>query len=149
MADFLWFLLQGLPETIGMTALAVVAAKRELNWKEVILVGTGLTLIIFLVKKIDLFFGLHTLVCLLLLMFFLIKFKEVSVIKGFTSSLIAFLTLAVLEVLSNSIYKMVGLNLDALAQKSLDWAVLGLPQAIIMIILSLLLAKKLAPSKKL
>ncbi|EHL09194.1 hypothetical protein HMPREF0322_00076 [Desulfitobacterium hafniense DP7] len=90
-------LLQGIPEQIGVIALAYAIAKLPMRGKEIILMGIFLGLIASLIRVYSIPFGTHTL-ALMIILFLWLTFKGKEVTISLVTTLISFVALALFEV---------------------------------------------------
>lgn len=134
--------LQGVLETSGIVALSLALASVPLRWKLIGAAGTVLTLVVYAIRALPVAFGLHSIACVLLLVYFIAKTTRVSVVKSFIAVFTSFVTLALLELLTHEVFFAL-MNLDpqdVLSNYTL-WKLLGLPQAVLLIILAIIVSK--------
>lgn len=130
-------IVQGLLEMTGTVGLSLVLARAGLSWKRAFLVGTGLFIVVQVFRHLPLFFGLHTLVGLLALTVYLVRGQRVTLLSGFTAAFLSLFALGLVEFVSNAVI-LGALHLDArlAAANQEEWALIGLPQGIMMIVLA-------------
>jgi len=144
--DFLVFLIQGIPEAIGILSLSLALAGVSLRWKQVTILGILLAIIIFMIRLLPLATGLHTIAGLLINIFVLIKLTRIPLTKSFMVVLISIFTLAIVEYMIHWLFlQLSSYDPSLLMSRKILWAVLGLPQAIIMITLAVLAARLVKP----
>jgi len=144
--DLLIFLLQGVPETIGTLSLSLALAGAPLRWKQITILGIFLAIIIFIVRSLPLATGLHTVAVLLVTVFILNKFTRVPLTKSFMVVLISIFSLAIVEYVIHWLFlQLSSYDLNLLMSQKILWAVLGLPQAIIIIALAVLASRLIKP----
>ncbi|NPV26783.1 MAG: hypothetical protein HPY81_04840 [Firmicutes bacterium] len=85
-------LLQGIPETMGTTAVALAFANLPLNWWIIIAVGVIQGLTAYLIRLLPIPFGFHT----ILLMITLPVFLKVATRQPFSSVLVRASVIAML-----------------------------------------------------
>jgi len=145
----LLFFLQGIPEITGIVALGLALLGVPLRWGIITVAGTVLTVIIFIIRNLPLSFGLHTVIAALLLAFFIAKTTRVSTAKSIIAAFVSFSILLVLELTINKIFFTVTkLDPQVVISNNLSWTLLGLPQAIIMILLAVIVSKVKKPDKR-
>lgn len=144
--EVLMFLLQGIPEVTGLVALSLVMAQVPLSWTRALAVGTGLALIMLTVRALGFTVGFHTLAGMALLTVYLARVYRVSTVRSFAAAFSAFLVLALLELFcTRLVFAVLGLNGQVIAFDPVLWKLVGLPQAILMLLLAWLLSQYLKP----
>ncbi len=148
MTNILLFFMQGIPESMGHCAFSLAVARVPLRWGIIAVVGTVLTVIIFIIRSLPFTFGIHVAVAMLLLVFFIIKATWVSLTKSLIATFTSFATLAVLELVIYEIFfSITKLEFQAVIANNFLWKLLGLPQVALMIVFALLLSKYKIPEK--
>jgi hypothetical protein len=148
MIDFLLFLLQGIPEIAGVIALSLAIAGVTLRWKIIVPMGTVLVVIVFILRNLPFTFGLHTVICLLLAVVFIVKATRVLLSKSLIAIFLALTVLAVLElIIHEAFFAFTQIDPQVYVAKSLFWVLLGLPQALLMIVIALLAARIKKPAE--
>ncbi|MEW5899032.1 MAG: hypothetical protein AB1652_07660 [Bacillota bacterium] len=146
--DLLAFLLQGTLEMTGAVAFSLALAGVPLRWKRIVPVGVALAVIIYVLRQLPVPFGVHTIAGLLLIVFFIAKSTNVSAAKSFVVVSISGVTLALLEILIyESLFALTKIEADVAVSKNVLRSLFGLPQAIIMIFLALLIARYKKPAQ--
>ncbi len=136
------FLLQGIPETIGVLALSLTLARIPLRWLPIVAGGGIISIISSAIRLLPFALGLHTIALLLMCVFFIAKTTRISASKSFIATISSVITLIFFEIVVHlSIAKLTTLNLKAIPTDSLLWFLIGMPQAIIMLILAILVSK--------
>ncbi|TYO95322.1 hypothetical protein [Desulfallas thermosapovorans] len=136
------FLLQGIPETIATTGLSLAFARIPLRWVPIAIGGAIISIIGSAIKLLPFALGLHTIAVLLMIVLFISKTTRTSPVKSFIVTISSILILILLElVIHLAISKLTHLNLQTAATDQLLWILIGLPQAIIVFILALLISK--------
>lgn len=90
-------LLQGIPEGIALTTLAFVIAGIPLQFKTVLLTGTLLEVIVYIVRLIPIPLGFHTILAIFLLFLVLSVLNKGDFGKSFIISLLSCIILILLE----------------------------------------------------
>lgn len=89
-------LLQGIPEQVAVVTLAFVIARISLKWKKIIVFGTVLALISYVVR-LFIPFGIHTILLIILLFIALTWLGKGDFSLSLIASLLSFLVLAIFE----------------------------------------------------
>lgn len=146
MLQTLLFLVQGIPEIAGVIACTLALARVQLRWGVILVFASILTVVIYIVRSLPVTFGLHSVVFILLCVLFIARTTRVSPSISFMVSFAGFAMLALLEV---TIYELFGkiLNTETSQLFLNDYmrTLIGLPQAIIMITIALIIAKYRKP----
>ncbi len=136
------FLLQGIPETIGILALSLTLARIPLRWLPISIGGAIISIISSTIRLLPFALGLHTVALLLMCVFFIAKATSVSTSKSFIVAISGVITLIFFEIVIHlSIVKLTTLNLEAIPNDSLLWLLIGMPQAIAMLVLAILVSR--------
>lgn len=140
--------MQGLIEVSGGIALSMALARVPLRWNIILPAGAVLTLIIFLIRSLPFTFGLHSVVTLLLIIIFMTKTTRVSPAIAFISAFTSFAVLATVELIIHEVtFTILGYEPQQIVADNIYWKLMGMPQAVIMILLALIVSK-LRVSKK-
>ncbi len=136
------FFLQGIPETIGTIALSLAMARIPIRWGPVVLAGSLISVTGCIIKWLPVTLGLHSIAMLLLTTFFILKATRVSSAKGFITITASVAILIFLEIMIHlSLVNFTDLDLKNIEQDSLLWFLIGLPQAIILFIIALIVRR--------
>ncbi len=148
MVNFLLFLLQAIPEMTGVIAFSVALAGVPLRWGIITPAATVLAVIAFVIRALPFTFGLHTVACLMLAVVFVAKATRVLLSKSFVAVFSSVATLAVLElVIHEGFFAVTKTDPQVYLANPLFWRLLGLPQALLMIVFALLAAKIKKPAE--
>jgi hypothetical protein len=129
--------LQGLLEITGVVGLALVLARVPFSWKRAFLVGAGLFAVIQIARHLPLFFGFHTLVGLLALTVYLVRGENVSLANSFMAAFLSLFVLGVVEFASHAtIFSLLHIDPQAATGNAEEWALIGLPQGVVMVLLA-------------
>jgi hypothetical protein len=140
------FLLQGIPESLGLISCGLVLARVKLRWGIVLAAALLYTLIIYLIRQLPLTFGLHSAVGILLLAVFMAKATRVTLSISFVCAFASTSILTLLELLIHEfVVKFLHLEVNNMVSDSFLWNIMGIPQALLLIITALLLAKYRKP----
>lgn len=142
MEKVIMFFLQGLPETIGIVALSLALQRVPLKWKYIFPFSLLLTLFIFVIRSLPVAPGIHTVVAILLMAIFMVKFTKVPSTKCFTAVFISVSYLTALEfIFHEPIFWVLDLSLNQALSNDTIWLLVGMPQAAVMIISALCIAR--------
>ncbi|MEW5953685.1 MAG: hypothetical protein AB1815_08100 [Bacillota bacterium] len=150
MNSSLLFFVQGIPEMAGFTALSLALAGVPLRWGRIVAIGLFLAVVIFLIRSLPFAFGLHMIAGALLAVVIIAKGTSVSLPKSFLVVFVSGIILAFLEwIIHESLFALIRLNLQTVLENELLWTLLGLPQAVILLLLAVLIARfrKSVPDK--
>jgi hypothetical protein len=140
--EILMFLVQGIPEMSGAVALSLALAGVPLRWRIIVPYGVVLVIIIYAIRALPVTFGLHTIAALLLMVVFIAKTTNVSPVKSVIFVTISMVTLSLLELFIHKLlFAMTKIELQVLMSNKVLWSLFGLPQAIILILLALLVSR--------
>lgn len=142
MESLLLFLMQGIPEMMGTIGIALALARVPLRWKVIIVAAIVLTLSIYLVRVLQLTFGIHTVMAALILTFFIIKATRTKAVNSFAASFASFTFLLALERMTHQLLLFfTGIAPEAFIANELLWRGYGLIHAIMLIFTALIIAK--------
>ncbi len=133
---------QGVLEIVGEIAFGLALAGIPLRWNIIALAGSIFTIIILFIRSLNLTFGLHTVLLIILLTLF---YAYATYLTPSTCLLISFCSVAVLISLEFAVHELffslTKLPLDYVLSNNLLWMLLGIPQAVILIALAALISK--------
>lgn len=143
MEKLLLFLLQGIPESSGYIALSLALLGVPLRWKRIIAAGTVLALLFFTVRSLPLTFGIHTAVGIFLLVVAINRVTNIAVTRVFAAVIVCFSILVLLElVIHEPFFAVTKLDPQTFINEHIFlWTLLGLPQAFLLNIFALLVAR--------
>ncbi|NLV17624.1 MAG: hypothetical protein GXY50_10535 [Syntrophomonadaceae bacterium] len=142
MKNFLLFFIHGIPELTACAAFCLALAGIPLHWKKVIPIGLVLTVAIYLIRMLQMHFGLHTLLATLLLTFILLKTTTISPKQAFTFSMITFVTILIVEYICvQTVFAVTGLDPSIIKENELIWKMVATPQILVMFLLAFIIAK--------
>ena len=148
MVAIVMFFLQGILELTGVVAFCLASVRVPLLWGRIIVAGTSLTVIIYIVRSLQTIFGLHTVVLLLLLAFFIRKTTYTTHVKSYTAAFLGVTILTLLEIIISKLYYLLTKsNPSEVIDNVIVWGLLGLPQGILLIIFAELISKYKKPNK--
>ncbi len=126
--------------------MSLALAGVPLRWKQITILSIMLAVIIFTIRLLPLATGLHTVAVLLITVFVLNKLTRIPLTKSFMVVLISIFTLALVEYIIHGLFlQLSSYDLSLLMSRKILWAVLGLPQVMIMIALAVLAARVIKP----
>lgn len=148
MEKFLMFLLEGIPESSVVIALSLALARVPLRWGSIISFGTVLAVVIFFIRTLQITMGLHFIVSLLLSVIFITTMTKVPPTKGFVVVSASSLVLAALELIVHQvILPLFMIDPEQMISNDLQWALLGLPQVAVMLLITLLVPRLIIPEQ--
>lgn len=140
--SFNHLLIFGIPEGICIVFLAFALSKVKLHWKKVIPIGIFLSFSAFILRLLPITFGVHTIVYIGLLFYFLVKVGKVPLVNAITNSLATFLLVIIFETTTSSlIMKIFEINQTQLNENLLTRLLVIYPH-IILLFISALLVKR-------
>jgi len=142
MIKFGLFLLQGIPEMVGTIGLSLALAGIPLRWGRILLTGTVLAMLIYLIRLLPIAFGLHSVAGLLLLTLFILQTTNIPPSRIFISVFASFTILTMLEIaVHEAFFFVTKLNSREVIDNYPLWIELGMPQAILLIVFAFLAAR--------
>ena len=149
MKEALLFFMQGIPEVTGFIAFSLAIARVPVNWGKTIFVATIMAITSYVLRALSFFFGLHTLMIMFLIMFYISRTGNVQIVKSFLVTFAGAITLGVLEYATNTtFFLLTGMTQEDLMYNQFLWAMLGMPQVIIIILLSFIVSRAFKPERK-
>ena len=142
------FFLQGILEMTGIVAFSLASARVPLLWGRIIAAGTSLTVIVYIVRSLQTIFGLHSVLILLLMAFFIRKTTYTTHVKSYMVAFLGVITLTLLELIISKLYFLLTKsNPNEVISNVIQWKLLGLPQGILLILFAKLISKYKKPNK--
>ncbi len=142
-------LLQGIPEGIAVAALTFVLSKAELNWKKICLFGIGLSFIAYAIRLLPITLGVHTIVCLSLLIVFMNAFTDADTVVSIVSSVVSFLALLLFETMSIRIITSVfNITFETFLKNSILRTLIGLPHVVLLFLTGYIVKRCFCDTKK-
>ncbi|MFZ5899254.1 MAG: hypothetical protein ACOYU7_08890 [Bacillota bacterium] len=134
-------LLQGIPEMIALAALNFAIARTRLRWKIIFWIGVAQGFLVYGIRLLPVPFGVHTIAMTLFFVFCLIRFGNVSFLRGFYSAFLGTAFLILYEFLTHLFFvRIMGLSLDTPGlEDSIIWILMGWPQVILFFLTALLI----------
>lgn len=121
----------GIPESIAIVALAYTVAKVKYDWKKIIYMGTFIACFTFVMRLTPITFGVHTIVSLGILIFFLNYIGKVELKKTIISVLVTYIVLAVVETFSRMMtMKLLNWSIDEVMKDEGLITITGIPEII-------------------
>lgn len=134
--------LQGILETLGVLAMSVVIAGKEIKWERLLPVSLLVSLITYLVKSFQTHMGLNTIVGLTILLLFLWKRYELKLLSAFTGMIVSFLILGLLEIAFNIVFfQVIELNQVLYENTPMLWSLIGIPQGLVLNLLAFIISR--------
>jgi hypothetical protein len=133
-------LFQAFPETLAIASLALVLGGLKLKLKSILFVGVLQTIAAYLVRLLDLGYGVHTIILISTLAFFLYTVLKIKLSRSILVALLSIIILAVAEtVLVTLILKITGAEFNEVTENPTLWILLGWPQIIFIFLLALVI----------
>lgn len=131
------FLIQGIPESIAIIAFCYALLDLNFEWPRIIKQGLVLAISTYLIRLLPLPFGVHTIVVIFILVYYLARFSKVKLILAFKASLLTYIAIAIAEIFFNELgLRLLDLTLTEAYNNKFLWSLLGLPQVFLLFFLS-------------
>ncbi len=131
---------QTFPESLALAALALAIVGSRLELKTILLIGLPYTVAVYLVRLLDLSFGVHTII-LIFILAILVNF--VLKVKFSWSLLVALFAMIILVVAETALLMLTltitGVEFEQLTRDSILWILYGWPHIIGMLLLAFLI----------
>ena len=148
MEKLLLFLVQGIPESSGIIALSLALARVPQRWGWIIAAGTVLAVIMFFIRTSSFAVGLHTVTGLLLNAILITIATRVPPTKAFVVVSTSLIIVGFLEMIIFRVYFALKIIEPQLTMSSdLLQKLLGLPQAVLIILVALLIPRFMTPKQ--
>lgn len=144
----LYYFMQGIPECMGVAALALAIARVQLRWNFIFLSALLIAVVSFSIRSLPVTFGFHLPIVLFLLFILMVRYTNLSLSRTIIVVFSSFLTLALLEfAVSSTFFAYTQMDAQqAIANEPL-WAAVGIFQAIILNIIALVVSHLLKPNE--
>lgn len=140
---FLAWLLQGIPECIALVALSVSLTGGSTNRVKIIKIGLFQALTTYIIRLVPFTPGVHVLILLTSLSFFLILFFKINLKLSVIASAITVSLLLVFEAVFNTaLFALKIIRPEDLINNTLLRTFMGYPQVVFIALLALLINKK-------
>ncbi|AFM42316.1 hypothetical protein Desaci_3426 [Desulfosporosinus acidiphilus SJ4] len=139
---FISLIFQGIPEQIALTVLAFTIANAKMKWPKIVTIGTCLAIAAYLVRKLPVPFGLHTIILIILLFLFLVFWAKGDIAISFLGSTLGFLILIGYELVCvSTLIKIFNIDPDTLMTNLIPRILIFEPQVILLFLTAFLLEK--------
>lgn len=139
---FVSLIFQGIPEQIALTALAFTIANAELKCLKIVTIGTCLAIVAYLVRKLPIPFGLHTIILIILLFLFLVFWAKGDIDVSFLGSTLSFLILIGYELVCvSTMIKVFNIDPETLMTNTIPRILIFEPQAFLLFLTAFLVKK--------
>lgn len=140
----IFLIISTIPETIVLTMLVFSLARIEYRIVPIATIGVILAIILYFIRKVPIYFGIHTIVAILTLAVMIYVYKRINFFRIITYAFFSMLTLLLLEF---SFYYGINAIWPEFAEvvgkgNSIIRAMSTYPHIVIMLILALILNKK-------
>jgi len=131
-------ILQTLPETLALVSLAMALADRKLELKFILLISLPYVISVYLIRLMDLTFGVHTIILIIILAVLLRLVLKIKLSRSLLSALITLISLAAVETASLMLaLTITGIEFEQIAQDNTLWILFGWPHIIFIFLLAL------------
>ena len=133
----LW-LLQGIPESLGLISLALAGIKLKI--RQIALLGIIEAVIILVIRLLPLSFGVHSILSIFSIAILLKMFNKARFSKGLLVALLVVITLAAAEAAFFTLFlSLFDLSFEQLSENIFFLVVSGWPQVLLLFILALVI----------
>lgn len=137
-------LFQGIPEIIALTSLAFTLAKADTDWKKISILGSVLAIAIYLIRLLPITFGIHTIICIALLIIFVNTVAKVDISTSVFSAISSMIILILVETLTNNlIFYIFNFSINTITEDPFLATIVGIPQVIILFLVNYIIKIKL------
>lgn len=137
----LYFFLQGIPEGMGVVAIALAVARVQLRWRYIFLCALLLAVVNYFIRSLPVTFGFHLPVAILLLFILMVRFTNLSPSRTIIAVFSSFVIIALLEfVVSSTFFAYSQMDAQQVIANEPLWAAVGIFQAAILIIIALVIS---------
>lgn len=141
-----YYFLQSIPECIGTLALSLALAKVSLRWGRILIGGTLLSIIIYVIRSLPIPFGFHLPIGIFVIFLAFTRMTNVRPSQLIIAICISFFTLALLEFLVNTAFvAYTHMDLEQAIANERLWALVGIAQDSILFIIALIVSNFLKP----
>ena len=149
MKETLLFFIQGIPEMTGVIALCFAIARVRINWVRTLAAGTAIAILSYTIQSLSFFFGFHTFLIMFLIMLYLTRVGQIPIVYSFFATSVSSLALVILEFSTNSIFfRLLNINPQDATANQFFWAIIGLPQALVIILLAIVVSNLFKPIRR-
>ena len=139
---FIALILQGIPESIAIVTLAFIISKIPIQWKKIVLIGIVIAFTSYLLRQFPITFGIHTILLISLLFFFLVKIGKGNINSSLIASLTSYLAIIVVETICLSILMPIfGVTSETFFSNTTTRILITLPQVFVMFTLGFIILK--------
>ena len=137
--SFLAWVLQGIPEILGLYFLARSIATYPVHWRNTLIGGLILSILIYVIRFLPFTVGVHSLLAITFLSTILILLEKMELVKSVVVSILTFFLLFVFEFIFNTLIISLGWVTDEQINTNVYiWIVTGYPQIIYLFLLALI-----------
>lgn len=132
------WILQGIPESIGVAALVYSFSNRKIIWKFIVIIGLIHAVVMYFVRLLPITFGVHTIILIINLAMLSALIAKIELRKAIINTNIAIIILAFIEFLSvYTVVNISGLSSEAITADPFYRTVVGMPHIIIMFLIAI------------
>lgn len=140
---FIAWLIQGIPESIGIAALVISLSLRRLYWKKIIIIGLIQAVIMYTIRLLPLTFGVHTVLLIISLSLLSAWLAKIDLRKAIINTNIAVMILAFSEfAFIYAMDRFAICSYDIIFKDSLSRILMGIPQVTVLYLVAFYVSKK-------
>lgn len=129
---------RGIPEMFLVIWGIYIIARKTFNFKKCIFLSTIISIIIFFLRELPIYFGVHTMLTIVLIICVMVAIG-ISVIVSIYATLLMFLLLSLSEFLNMLLLNLFGINININSMEPIKKSLLGIPSLIILFVLILIM----------
>ncbi|MEY8000427.1 hypothetical protein AB8U03_09515 [Clostridium sp. Mt-5] len=130
--------LRGIPEMLLMIWGIHMIAKKPFNAKKCIPLSIIMSIIVFFLRELPIYFGVHTLIMLILIISIMVLIG-IPIITSIYGTLFMLLILSLSEFLNMLILKLLAININLNSIAPIKKSLLGIPSLIIMLLILMIM----------
>lgn len=145
---FIPWLVQGIPESIGIAAVVISLSLHRLHWKLIVLIGLIQAVIMYTVRLLPLTFGVHTVLLIISLSLLSAWIAKIDLRKAIINANIAMMILAFSEFAFIYATNRLGIcSYEVIFKDSLSRILTGMPQVTVLYLVAFYISKKAENAK--
>jgi hypothetical protein len=130
--------LRGIPEMFLMIWGIHVIARRSFDVKKCVPLSIIMSMLVFFLRELPIYFGVHTLIMLILMISIMVVIG-IPIITSIYGTLIVLLILSLSEFLNMLILRMSGININLNSIDPIKKSLMGIPSLVIMFLIFILM----------
>lgn len=124
-------ILRAIPEGFLYMLGVYIFSNTKINKSKYIISSLITGVIIFLIRELPISYGVHTILLILIIVFFSMFYNKVDAISSVSSTIIIFVLQIISEIANVSVLNLINLNIDLLFENPIIKNILGIPSLII------------------